>query len=111
MLLNLASCLAIPAGVLDGQSLQEWSRVFMHRDHRPPLISIISSPHQRSQTEFLLFFDCLFELAQPSLEDLKWIFACGCVEKCEKWFNHIFGLLSSLSISCIAPYLTEILHI
>ena len=77
MLLNLASCLAIRAGVLDGQSLQEWPQVFMHRDHRPPLISIISSPHRRSRTEFLLFFDCLLELAQPSLEDLKWIFACG----------------------------------
>ena len=74
MILNLASCLAIPAGVLDGQSLQEWPRVFVHRDHRPPLISIISSPHRRSQTEFLLFFGCLLELAQPSLEDLKWIF-------------------------------------
>ena len=77
MLLNLASCLAIPAGVLDGQSLQEWPQVFVHRDHRPPLISIISSPHRRSQTKFLLFFGCLLELAQPSLEDLKWIFACG----------------------------------
>ena len=99
MLLNLASCLAIPAAVLDGQSLQECPQVFVHRDHRPPLISIVSSPHQRLRTEFLLFFDCLLELAQPSLEDLKWIFACECVEKCEKWFNHIFGLLSSLLIS------------
>ena len=29
------------------------------------------------QTEFLLLFDCLLELAQPSLEDLKWIFKRG----------------------------------
>ena len=40
----------------------------------PQLISIISSCWC-SWTKFLLFFDCWLDLAQPFLEDLKWIFA------------------------------------
>ena len=50
MVLKLALCLAIPAGVLDGfGSLQEWPRVFVHRDHQ-------DLPHTVPPIDFHHFF-------------------------------------------------------
>ena len=83
MLLKLASCLAIPAGILDlldSQSPQEWPQVFVHRDHRDlPHSPPIDFHHFFSLSAFTnqipSVFHCLLEFDQPSLEDLDWIFA------------------------------------
>ena len=54
----------------------------------PPFISIISSPTWCSRTKVLPFFACLLELAQPSLEDSKWIFAHKmCWEMVQSYFS------------------------
>ena len=42
--------------------------------HRFPSFLLPVSVHE-SRTEFLLLFDCFLELAQPSIEDFKQIFA------------------------------------
>ena len=116
MLLKLASCLRIPAGILDDWSLQEWPQVFVHRDHwdLPHTIPIDFPSFLPVGSHKLNSFR--FLTVSLRLLSLSWgeFFPIECVEKCEKWFNHhIFGhpsSLSSLLLSWIAPYLTENIH-
>ena len=121
MLLKLASCLTIPAGILDDWSLQEWPWVFVHRDHRdlphtiPPIDFSSFLPVGIHKIISFRFLTVSLRLLSLPLRTGSGFLPVECVEKCEKWFDHhIFGhpsSLSSLLLNWIAPYLTENLHL
>ena len=115
MLLRLASCLAIPGGVLDGWSLQEWPWVFVHRIIEIcHILSRFPSFLPVSIHELNSFWFLTVSLSLLSLPLRTWsgFLPVECIRKCEKWFDHhIFGhpsSLSSLLLSWIAYYLTKI---
>ena len=77
MLLKLASCLVIPAGILD--LLGVASRFNAQGSSRSATFPPIDFHHFFSLSAFTnqipSVFHCLLELDQPSLEDLEWIFS------------------------------------